>query len=164
MIYDYCPEYVDEGFVKGFEEKKPYYISYINKNQELQTIKVFIESIYSERIPGPTVSGRDRREWYAKLFLPKKRENFFKNIVCCCKPKYVLYDKYIEIAFIKETVLDAQIAFLNITSHPKNNTNKNIRIVNSSFAHKYPDIYIKRVMSYKGMTMTKQPLSTVDYL
>ena len=68
MIYDGPTTYTKEGFTKGFEKNKLYFVAYLDSNNKLNTKQVYVESIYSESIPGPGyISGsRNNLWWHAR--------------------------------------------------------------------------------------------------
>jgi len=164
MIFDYCPEYINEGFVKGFVKNKPYFITILNKDGNIQTIKVFVENVYSESPPGPIINMQDKRRWYVKLFLPHKHKNRFHKFITFGKHKYFLFEKYIEIEFVRETMITSQISFLNIMSDPNVDLKLNIQKAHSFFADKYPDIYFTKMLNYKGLRRSHQPISCLELI
>lgn len=164
MIYDYCPKYVEEGFVKGFKKNKPYFVTVLNNFGELQTLKVFVENVYSERPPGPIVNMEDRRRWYVKLFVPLKHKNLFFKLIFFGRHKYMLLPRFVEIDFVKETKFESQISFLNIMSDPNKDLKPYIDKAHSSFADKYPDIYFSKMMNYKGLRRSHQPITCLELI
>ena len=142
-FYDYSPSYVSRGFTKGYEEGKPYYVAYVDNDDTLQTVKVYVEGIYTETPPHHH-DGKDRTTWYAKIHLPREYYPTFMHKWFDMKStKYEFLDDYIIMGFVQETEVDAKIAYLNIMKIAHRGISQTISRLHDEFGDEHPDLYWK---------------------
>ena len=151
MMYDYSPTYNNRGFTRGFEENKSYYVSFVNNEKKLETIEVYVEAVYSESSP-------HRTRWYVKLMLPTNYYKTFLHKWAGFKSiDYKKLNEYINEEFVKETPLEAEIAYLNIMKQAHNGIIETLNVLHDEFGDKHPDLYLTKVIPYKGLKLSRPP-------
>lgn len=159
MIYDGPSEYYKRGFNSEFKKDTPYYVALVNKNNELITVKVYIESLYEEdSMPGFYSNNKPSNRMLAKLFIP---QSYYKSFMhkWFNKPstKYEFLDEYIYVQFIKPTELEAKMAYLNVMSNANATYFPAINQLSDEFALEYPDLFLNKMQNYKGLRISHPP-------
>ena len=152
-MFEYSPEYKLEPTNTKFNDDEFYYIGFINQDGYVDVLEIMIGELYSESSPYS-----QRKRYYAKVLIPQEYyKSFIHKWLGLTSTKYYLSENKIDISFIKETPLEAEITFYSILQQPHINFAEIIKKSEEAFAIKYPDIYLNRVLTKQKMTCSHPP-------
>ncbi len=163
MLLDYSPNYVEQGFPthKNYMEDEIYYIGYLDDTNTLQTMGVMIEQLYSET--PPMYGDNVHTSWYAKLYTPRIHyKTFLHKWFNSPITEYDFNDKRVCLQFLEKNDMDARITYLNIMAEPNHSMVEAINRVTAEFADEHPDIYIDKMMNYRGLRSSHPPFHSFN--
>lgn len=96
--------------------------------------------------------------WYVKLYLPEDYyKTIFHKLLNIKSRKYNLCNDYIHIGFVKDSEIDAKISYLNIMRNSHKTILPTINKLHDEFADKHPDLYLSKILTYKGLSCSYPP-------